>query len=189
MRHRTDPPFGIRFATPFLRSPAAGAKRLALVLVAAASAAGTASAQAPAAVESFGAWTLYADLPAKSVCFIAATAADSTPKPASGEASVLYISAWPREGVKSELSAKVTGRLKKGSDASVTVGTASFRLFGKDDRAFVDDPTRELKLIDAMKKGTKAVVRSELERGGAVTDTYALDGFAQALQALAKICP
>ena len=167
------------------RTTQRGAAALASVLASVALSAPVA-AQTPVVVEQFGSWSLYADLPAKTVCFIAAPASETT----QAQPVLLYVSAWPKDGIKSELSVKTSGKLKKGATASITVGSASFRMFSKDDRAFVDDPTQELKLIEAMKKGAKAVVRSEPELpGGGLTDTFGLTGFAQALQELAKTCP
>lgn len=146
-------------------------------------------AQTVSVVEQFGDWSLYAELPDKTLCFVATVASEGTAKTSGGEPAVLYISAWPKDGVKAEISVRSAQKLKKSAETAITVGTSPFRMFSRDDRAFVDDPTRELKLIDAMKKGAKAVFRGELERGGAVTETFALGGFAQALQALAKTCP
>ena len=48
---------------------------------------------------------------------------------------------------------------------AVTVGTDTFKLFGKGERGFVSDPTEELKLIESMKKGSSAVVRGDLRQG------------------------
>ncbi len=86
---------------------------------------------------------------------------------------VLYISAWPKEGVKSEISIKMGYPVKTGSTVAVTVGSDAFDLFGKDDRAFVADPTEELKLIEAMKKGSKLTVQGSSEKG-TVTDRHVL---------------
>lgn len=139
-------------------------------------------------LEQVGDWSLLADGPARSVCFIAATA-----RPEAGAAArdgvILYVSAWPKEGIKTEISAKLGLKPKKGGDISITVGAASFKMFARDDRAYIDDATRELKLIEAMKKGAKAVLRVEPEKGAATSDSFSLSGFAQALQALAAQCP
>lgn len=139
-------------------------------------------------LEQFNDWVLLADGPAKTVCFIASqskTEPAATPR----EAAVLYVSAWPKEGIKGELSARLSVKPKKGADISLSVGAASFKLFARDDRVFVDDATRELKLIEALKKGAKATLRVEPEKGGPVSETFSLAGFGQALQALAAHCP
>jgi hypothetical protein len=91
--------------------------------------------------------------------------------------------------VKGEVSVKLGYPIKAQSDVTVLVGKDEFKLFSKDERAFVSDPTQELKLIETMKKGSSLVVKAKSERGTATTDTYSLAGFAQAMQELAKTCP
>ncbi len=65
------------------------------------------------------------------------------------------------------------------------VGAEKYVLFGREDRAYVADPTEELKLVEAMKKGQKLVIQATSERGTTTTDTYSLQGFLQAFQAVA----
>ena len=93
------------------------------------------------------------------------------------------------DGVKAEISVKLGYPIKTGSDITVMVGNDTFTLFPKEERAYVADATEELKLIEAMKKGSKLTVQATSERGTATTDTYSLAGLSQALQALAAACP
>lgn len=122
------------------------------------------------------------------ICFVAASPRFKEPAGANRAKVVLYVSAWPKEGVKSEVSIKLGYPIKAGSEVAVAVGTDAFTLFAKEDRAYVSDPTEELKLVEAMKAGQKLVVRASSERGTATSDTYSLVGFGQALQALEKSC-
>lgn len=123
------------------------------------------------------------------LCFIAASPRAKEPTNANRSKVVLYVSAWPKEGVRNELSVKLGYQAKAGQEVVLEVDTTTFTLFSKDDRAFVADPTQELKLVQAMKAGQKLVVRGTSERGTATTDTYSLTGFAQALQGLVAACP
>ncbi len=59
--------------------------------------------------------------------------------------------------MKSEISIKLGYNIKPNSPISVTVGDDEFELFAQDDRAYVADATQELKMIEAMKKGSKLV--------------------------------
>ena len=122
------------------------------------------------------------------VCFVASSPRIKEPAGANRAKIVLYVSAWPKEGVKSEVSVKLGYPIKSGSEVAVAVGSDAFTLFAKEDRAYVSDPTDELKLIEAMKAGQKLIVRATSERGTATSDTYSLIGFGQALQALDKSC-
>jgi invasion protein IalB len=149
-------------------------------------------ARAQTAVETgkFGAWRLHqSDEGGNKLCFAATPPQETAPPGANRGKILLYVSAWPTDGVKSEVSVKLGYPIKSGSEVAVTVGTDVFKLFPKEERAFVADQTEELKLIDAMKKGAKLVVEATSERGTATTDTYSLSGLTQALQAMATSCP
>ena len=84
---------------------------------------------------------------------------------------------------------KVGYKIDEKKEMTVTIGTDTFKLFAKGERGFVSDPTEELKLIEAMKKGTTAIVKATSARGTATTDTYSLAGLSPALQKLAETCP
>lgn len=152
--------------------------------------AGAASAQSAVETGRFGDWIVHQSTggPSK-ICFAASQPKVKEPATANRSKIVLYISAWPKEGVKSEISIKMGYPIKSGSTVIVTVGSDTFGLFGKEDRAYVADPTEELKLIEAMKKGSKLTIQASSEKGTATTDTYSLSGLGQAMQAIAAACP
>ena len=64
-----------------------------------------------------------------------------------------YISAWPKEGVKTEPSIKVGYPIAADKEMTVTVGADTFKLFAKGERGFVSEAAEETKLLDAMKSG------------------------------------
>ena len=149
----------------------------------------TATAQTVAQVEKQGAWTLYADTATpKAVCFIAAQPQAVEPLGANRGPIFFYISAWPKDGVKTEPSIKVGYPVKPDAEMSVTVGTDTFKLFIKGERGFVADANEELKLVEALKKGSNALVKAISARGTATTDTYSLSGLSTALDKLAATC-
>lgn len=140
------------------------------------------------ALEQHGDWTVLADGPGKTVCFIA-TPSRADGKTPAHDGMVLYVSAWPKEGIKTEVSVRLGSAPRKGAAISIAVGSASFKMFAADDRAYVDDATRELKLIEAMKKGAKALLQADAAKDEHLAASFSLTGFAQALQALAAQCP
>jgi invasion protein IalB len=149
-----------------------------------------AAAQTVDLVENQGAWSLYADSATpKQVCFLAAQPQAVEPLGANRGPIYFYISAWPKDGVKTEPSVKVGYPIGADKDMTVTIGTDVFKLFSSKERGFVADPTEELKLVEAMKKGTNAIVKATSARGTSTTDTYSLSGISQALQKLAETCP
>jgi invasion protein IalB len=121
------------------------------------------------------------------ICFATATPKVSDPSSASAGAH-FYISAWPRDGVRAEISVKTSQPLKPNAPASIAIDKVFYKLFSKGDRAYVIDPTDELKLLDAMKKGTTVTVIAQSETGVVSKDTYSLAGISQALQAVSGGC-
>jgi Invasion associated locus B (IalB) protein len=140
-------------------------------------------------LETIGDWTLYADGNTPHLfCFVTSEPQASDPKTASRDAPRAYISAWPKDGVKGEVSFRMGFPVKKDSEGSAAVAAATYKLFGASDRAFVKDATQELKLIETLKSATQLTVAATSERGTAVTDTYSLTGLAAALQKLQTAC-
>jgi invasion protein IalB len=137
----------------------------------------------------YGDWALHINESANSkICFAAAEPKEKAPKGVTRAPALFYISAWPKEGVKSEVSVKLGYPIQAKNKVTVTIGKDSFKLFAKEERAFVADAAEEQKLIEAMRKGTTMTVQATNERGTATTDTYSLSGLGQALQALSTTC-
>ena len=140
-------------------------------------------------VNTFKDWTLYSHSgePAN-ICFLTSQPKETTPAGARGDRSFFYISSWPRDGVKAEISIKVGRTMKEGSPVTVQIGNSRFQLFTKGDKAFVSDPTEELKLIDTMKRGSFMVIKVVTENGQPATETYSLIGVTKAINTLAQGC-
>ncbi|MEO1280399.1 MAG: invasion associated locus B family protein [Pseudomonadota bacterium] len=140
-------------------------------------------------VKSYRDWSLFSHEEAqKKICFAASQPKESAPASAKRDAVFFYISAWPKDGVKSEISVRMGYPIKPGSTVNVVVGGTKFELFAKDDKAFVANPQDELKLIDAMKRGSLMKVAATSSQGTTTTDNYSLMGISAALSGLATTC-
>jgi hypothetical protein len=141
-------------------------------------------------VNTFGDWAVMADANDPHLfCFVTSEPKTSDPQDAPREAPRAYISAWPKDGIRAEVSFLMGFRIKRNAQGTATVGTpAGFRLFGASDRAYVTDSTQELKLVEAMRKGNTMTIAISSDRGANVTDTYSLNGIGQALQKLQETC-
>lgn len=147
------------------------------------------TAQAAKLVDKSGDWSMFAhDAAEKKICFIASQPSSSIPKDAKRDQPFFYVSAWPKDGVKSEISILLGYPVKKGSDVTVTISSSSFKLFAQGDKAFVADPTEELKLIDAMKRGSSMEVSASAEAGFETTDKFSLSGVTASLKTLDTKC-
>jgi invasion protein IalB len=151
----------------------------------------TASAVSAATlVKTYRDWSLFShEKSDNKICFAATQPKDSTPAGANREGVFFYVSAWPKDGVKSEVSVRLGYKIKQGSTVNIDIGGSGFDLFAKDDKAFVADPTEELKLIEAMKRGSTMKVEATSESGSSTSDTFSLLGISAALKGLADTCP
>ena len=150
---------------------------------------GSVHAQSVSKTGTFSDWSLYTDeRKPHQFCFVTAEPKSSEPQDTAREMPHLYISAWPKDGVKAEVSVFLGFPAKKNTEVTANVAPANFRMSANDDRAYVNDATQELKLVDAMKKGSKMAVAATTQTGAAVTDTYSLSGLGQAMQELQTTC-
>ena len=86
-----------------------------------------ANAQATTVEGTFGAWSLYANESADpKLCFAAATPSEKKPATANRGPTLLYVSAWPKDGIRSEVSVKLGYPVKPDSTVTVAVGTDTF---------------------------------------------------------------
>lgn len=137
----------------------------------------------------FNDWSLQTSGEGKEkVCFAATVAKDTAGGAGPRSESVLYISAWPKDGIRSELSIKLGFAAKANAGARVTVGNSTFDLFINGAHAYVSDPTQELKLIEAMKKASALTLEATAKTGAQIKYHYSLSGIRQALQAQADQC-
>lgn len=160
-----------------------------LLLLVAASVATHAAEQGMTRVETFGDWIVIADSQSPhAFCFVTSQSKASEPKDAERDSARAYISAWPKDGIKGEVSFLVGARTKKQSEGTAKINASAYRLFGSGNRAFVKDSTQELKLVEAMRKGDNLTVETTSSAGVAFTDHYSLSGVGQALQKMQQTC-
>lgn len=99
------------------------------------------------------------------------------------------VSHRPAENRQGEVSFVAGYTFRPDSVVEVSVdGAAAFTLYTKDDGAWARDSETDSKLIDAMIKGGRMVVRGVSSRGTQTTDTYSLSGFTAAYRAINSAC-
>jgi hypothetical protein len=167
----------------------AAALRTAATVAAVALAGSIALAQNVKSIGTFSSWTAFTHGEGTSLlCFATAQPTKQEPAGAKRNPAFIYVSSWPKDGVKAEVSVRVGYPLKGGSEVTLSVGNTSFKLFVHNDRAYIADAGDELKLLDIMRKGSTMTVVGTSERGTTTTDTYSLAGISQALQAVTTNC-
>jgi Invasion associated locus B (IalB) protein len=142
----------------------------------------------PTLLHKYKEWSAYAASGTPKVCFAISQPKSMTPKKIKRGPVYFYISRWPADGVTNEVSVKMGYPFGTGAKATLTVGTAKFDLFTKDEGAFVEKVDTELGLVEAMKKGSTMKIDGKSARGTATSDVYSLDGLSDALARIAKEC-
>ena len=70
----------------------------------------------------------------------------------------------------------------------VVVGAKRWSFFTEADKAWAPTPEEDRALVQAMKSGSRMVVKGTSSRGTLTTDTYSLLGFSKAYAAIGKAC-
>jgi invasion protein IalB len=136
-----------------------------------------------------GAWSVYSFTEnGNKVCYMAAT-----PTKAEGNYSArgkIYalITHRPAEGTKNVFSYITGYSYKDGSEVNLTVGSEKFNLFTQDETAWAADADADIRLTEAIRKGSTMVVKGVSKKGTETTDTYSLSGSGEAYSAISKEC-
>lgn len=165
--------------------------RIASAILAAAMiiAASPAYAQTAKLLETFRDWQVFVhEANDEKVCFAASAPKDKEPKGVNRGSVFMYLTTWQKDNVRNELSVKVGYTFKPESTPVVSVGSETFELYSKDDKAFMRDPAEERKLLDAMRKGVTLTMSGLSSRGTKTEDSYSLLGLTAALGHIEKAC-
>ena len=147
------------------------------------------AAQGANFLELFDDWSIYEFKQGnRKLCFAVSQPKDSEPKEIERSDTYFYISSWPSEGVTNEVSIKIGYDFADGSTVTVQIGSVDFELFTDGDKAFVETTARERRLVNAMRRGSKMVVKGRSVQGTDTSDVYSLFGVTAAIRYLAQIC-
>jgi len=148
-----------------------------------------AMASEPSKIGDFGQWQAYVfDENGSKVCYMAAKPVSTEPKGAKRGDIVALITHRPAEGTKNVFSYMTGYGYKKGQDVNITIDSKKFNLFTQNDMAWAADASADNAITDAIKKGSKMVVKGESARGTKTTDTFTLKGSSKAYEAISKEC-
>lgn len=148
-----------------------------------------AQAADPREIGKFGDWTSYfLTEGGNKVCYMV-----SKPVKAEGNYTnrgeiFALITHRPSENTKDVFSYITGYTYKSGSDATVTIDGKKYVLFTQDDTAWAPDADADSRLADAIRAGSRMVVKGTSSRGTLTTDTYSLKGSSSAYDAISKEC-
>lgn len=146
-------------------------------------------ASEPELVSTHGDWSVYKFTEnGNKVCYMAAT-----PQKDEGDYSrrgkiYALVTSRPAEGTKNVFSYIAGYPYKDGSEVTVKIGAKSFSLFTQDETAWTADAETDSRLAQALRGGSKMVIKGVSRRGTQTMDTYSLRGSGAAHDAISQKC-
>ena len=146
-------------------------------------------ASEPRLIGTFGDWAAYSFTEnGKKVCYMA-----SQPKTAVGnytQRGDIFALITHRPAEKTvDVFSYITGYpYKPGSEVSIKVNGANFKLFTQDDTAWAADAAADRSLARAIQAGSNMVVKGTSKRGTLTTDTFGLSGSSKAYKKISQEC-
>ena len=101
---------------------------------------------------------------------------------------LLFVFYRPTDNVKGQVAFTGGYPFAKGRSISMDLDGVSYELSVDDEWAWPPSAADDAKIIAAMKRGAKAVVTAQSERGTVTKDTFSLQGFTAAVQDAEKRC-
>lgn len=145
----------------------------------------------PVQVATFGDWGAFLAVQGgnRKTCYALAQPKERAPQSLKRDPAYIFISSRPAENVHNEISVIMGFPMKDNGEAEADIGGTQFELISKGSNAWIKNPAQEGQFIDAMRKGSKLVVKASSSKGRVTTDSYSLIGLAQALDRVHKDCP
>jgi invasion protein IalB len=143
----------------------------------------------PSQLGLYGDWGVYfAEGEKSKTCYALATPKDRAPAGLNRDPAYVFISSRPGENVRQEVSVTMGFPLKE-DGAHAEISGSNFALIAKGTNAWIKNMAEEPHFIEALKKGSKLIVKAASTKGNVTTDSYSLAGLSQALERLEKECP
>ena len=143
----------------------------------------------PVQVANFGDWGAFVAHGKSKTCYALAKPSSRAPASLKRDDAYIFISSRPAENVRNEVSVIMGFPMKDNAEPKADVGGTAFDLVAKGSNAWVKNPAQESQFIEALRRGSKLVVKASSARGNASTDTYSLGGLSDSLARVQKECP
>ena len=148
-----------------------------------------AAASEQKAIGEYGVWKAYMfEENGNSVCYMAANPEKKEGNYSKRGEVAAMITHRPGEGTKNVFSYMGGYGYKKGTNVEITIDGKKFTLFTQNDMAWAADASADNALSDAIRKGSKMVVKGTSAKGTDTKDSYSLKGSTKAYDAITKAC-
>lgn len=164
---------------------------ISFIVIAAIFGSGVALAQQsdPKTLGTFKDWQAYSWIEnGQKICYMLSRPTKSLPKGVNRDDIYVMVTYRPKSKSVEEVS-HVTGYpYMERSTVDMLIGNRKFVLATNNDVAWVPEGESDSKLINAMRAGSKLIVKGKSQRGTNTTDTYSLQGFTAAHKQIRKSC-
>ncbi len=144
----------------------------------------------PQQVASYGDWGVFVAQGEKSkTCYALATPKERNPSGLSRDPAYVFIANRPGEKIRNEVSIIMGFPVKEDGAVRAETGGSGFDFVAKGTNAWIKNQAEEPRFVEALKKGSKLIVKAPSLKGHVTTDSYSLAGLAQALEKVDKECP
>lgn len=136
-------------------------------------------------------WSVFVDEAAPQKYCYAATVPTETRSSREGirrGAVFLLVSSFPAANVANEVSVKLGFPADPNRPPTLEVDGRRFTMFSDNQEAWLENPGSDAQVVDAMRRGATAVLRSTSTRGTELTDTFSLIGFSKSIQRVGELC-
>ena len=140
-------------------------------------------------IDNFHDWTAFAEKEGgKKVCYMASAPEKAEGKYRKRDDPYVLVTHRPAEKSIGVVSVRAGYTYKKDSDVEVNIDGQRFTLFTDAGQAWARDTKTDRALVRAMKGGLAMIVAGISSRGTLTTDTYSLNGFTAAYDAITRAC-
>jgi invasion protein IalB len=145
----------------------------------------------PSQLAKYGDWGVFLAQGEKSkTCYALAAPKERAPSGLKRDPAYVFISSRPADNVRQEISIIMGFEVKEGGAARADIsGGPGFDLVAKGPNAWIKSQAEEPQFVEALKKGSKLIVKAPSLKGHVTTDSYSLAGLSQALERVEKECP
>ncbi len=151
--------------------------------------AGFATAQTPTKIGSGKDWHAYTYKDGKkTICYMASVPIKKQGNYTRRGDPFALVTNRPADRVRGEVNFVAGYTFKPASEVTVTIGKQTFRLFTANDRAWSRDKATDRKIVAAMVRGSRMIVRGISSRGTRTTDTYSLSGVTATRKIIDQAC-
>lgn len=152
-------------------------------------AAGPVAAADPAELGSYGVWkALSFEENGGKVCFMTAKPEKQEGKFTKRGDVAFFITHWAKEGTRDVVSVSIGYPFRGGSNLSVTIDGKDYKMATDGEMAWATDSATDNAIAQAVRKGSKMVIKGTSSRGTATTDTYSLKGSGDAYKKISDAC-